>query len=555
MIPQTKSAPRLSHVQLTSQETGAMGSFMQDMRFTLRSLRRRPLFAAVAIITMALGIGATTAIYSIVDGVLLRPLPFRDSGRLVQIREVFYDWKGNPVFGSMWDRIPLGVDEYEKLQDNATVFSSVGAWTGAGVTLVEAGAGREELRAVRVSATLLGTLGERVVAGRDFSRGEDVVGGPKLALIGYNVWQTHFGGRADAVGKFLNAEQGSFQIVGVLPKGLLLEQRSLPAEVWLLAGQDSSDRGHNNRSFTTVARLKPGITITGAEAAVNQLLARKVEQGRMGARLEDWHVEQTRDVRTPLFILLGAVALLLVIACVNVAMLLLGEAATRGQEMAARVALGAGHTRLLRQLLTESLVLATIGTAVGTLIAWGTTKGLVAAAPTQIPGMSGVRMDLRVLGFAAATALSTGVLFGLAPALSLSRLSAGSVLRADAKQIVAGRGRLQRALIAVEVTLSFLLLIGAGLFSRNWQRWTPAFARTACWWSTSACRRPSGGTAFLFANCTATSPIAWPASPGWRPSRPRVRHRSPVDRAAAPMKSKAIRSRPASEETRRSIAS
>jgi putative ABC transport system permease protein len=447
-----------------------MGSFTRDIHFALRSLRRRPLFAAVAITTMALGIGATTAIYSIVDGVLLRPLPFRDSGRLVTIREIFHDWKGNPVFGAMWDRIPLGVDEYETLQEKATVFSSVGALAGASLTLDQPGVAREELRVVRVSASLLNVLGERVVLGRDFNRGEDVVGGPRLALIGYDFWHQHFGGRDDAVGKFISAEQGSFEVVGVLPKGLALEQRSQPAEVWMLAGQDSSDRGHNNRSFTAVGRLKSGVTNARAEAAVNQLLARRVEQGRMTARIADWHVEQTRDVRLPLFVLLGAVALLLLIACVNVAMLLLGEAASRANEMAARVALGAGRVRLLRQLLTESLVLAALGTVVGTLIAWSTTKGLVAVAPPQIPGMAAVRMDLRVLAFAASAAIGTGVLFGLAPALTLSRLSPGSALRADARQIVAGRGAFQRSLVAIELALSFLLLIGAGLFSRSLDR-------------------------------------------------------------------------------------
>jgi predicted permease len=202
------------------------------------------------------------------------------------------------------------------------------------------------------------------------------------------------------------------------------------------------------------------------------LLATKNDQTRIGARVQDWHVEQTRDVRAPLFLLLAAVGLLLLIACVNVAMLLLGEAAARGQEMAARVALGAGPGRLVRQLLTESVVLSAIGTAGGTLLAWGTVKILVASAPPQIPGMAGVRMDLRVLTFAAVAAIATGILFGLAPALSLSRLSAGAVLRSDAKQIVAGRGKFLRSLVAAELAFSFLLLVGAALFSRSLERLT-----------------------------------------------------------------------------------
>jgi putative ABC transport system permease protein len=449
-----------------------MGSLLQDLHFTLRSLRRRPLFAAVAIVTMALGIGATTAIYSIVDGVLLRPLPFRDSGQLVQIREIFFDWKGNPVFGTMWNRVTVGMDEYEKLRDQSTSYSSLGVWSGAGLTLTDPVSGREELRGLRTSASLLGVLGERVVRGRDFTPGEDAVGGPKIVLIGYEFWQRKFGGRDDAVGTFLVAEGGSYEIVGILPKGLQIEQRSGPVDVWTLAGQDPDDRGHQNRSYNMVGRLKRGVTIAHADAEAAQLLATKTDQTRVGARVADWHVEQTQDVRAPLFLLLGAVALLLVIACVNVAMLLLGEAAARGQEMAARVALGAGRGRLVRQLLTESVVLAAIGTTFGTVIAWGTVKVLVATAPPQIPGMSHVQIDLRVLSFTAIAAITTGMLFGLAPALSLSRLSAGSVLRADARQIVAGRGRFQRSLVAIELAFSFLLLVGAALFSRSLDKLT-----------------------------------------------------------------------------------
>jgi predicted permease len=448
-----------------------MTSFLQDLRFTLRSLRRRPMFAAVAVITMALGIGATTAIYSIVDGVLLRPLPFRDSGKLVQIRDVFYNWKGNPVFGTMWDRVTVGMDEYETIRDKSTLYSAVGAWSGASMTLAPPGGEREALSGMRVSASMLGVLGERVVRGRDFTHGEDVVGGPKLVLIGYEFWQKHFGGTDDAIGKFLPGEDASYEIVGVLPKGLAIEQRSGPADFWTLAGQSEEDRGHGNRSYNAVGRLKARVSIERATAEANQLIAQKTtSNGPLGARVVDWHVEQTRDVRAPLFVLLGAVALLLVIACVNVAMLLLGEAASRGQEMAARVALGAGRSRLVRQLLTESMVLAALGTAVGTAMAWALTRGLVAVAPPQIPGMSGVHVDVRVLAFAAAAAIVTGALFGLAPALSLSRLSSAAVLRADARQIVAGRGTFQRSLIAIELALSFLLLIGAGLFSRSLER-------------------------------------------------------------------------------------
>ena len=450
-----------------------MNAFLQDLRFTLRSLRRRRLFAAVAIATMALGIGATTAIYSIVDGVLLRPLPFRDAGRLVQIRLIFYNWKGNPVFGTLWDRVTVGMDEYEKLREKGASYSALGVWSGGGVTLSDPSSGREELRGVRVSASLLGVLGEHVVRGRDFNPGEDQVGGPHLALISYEYWQRKYGGRDDAIGSFLKTEDGGdLEIIGVLPRGLALEQRGSTVDLWTLAGQDPGDRGHGNRSYSMVGRLKPRVTLAQAGVEAAQVLSTKNDETRIGARVQDWHVEQTRDVRAALFLLLGAVGLLLLIACVNVAMLLLGEAAARGQEMATRVALGAGRRRLLRQLLTESVTLAAIGTAGGTLLAWGTVRVLVASAPPQIPGMTGVHMDGRVLAFATIAAVATGVLFGLAPALSLSRLSAGTIIRSDARQIVAGRGAFQRVLVAVELAFSFLLLVGAALFSRSLDRLT-----------------------------------------------------------------------------------
>ncbi|MFI5233527.1 MAG: ABC transporter permease [Gemmatimonadales bacterium] len=450
-----------------------MSAFLQDLRFTVRSLRRRRLFAAVAIVTMALGIGATTAIYSVVDGVLLRPLPFHDTGRLVQIRLIFYSWKGNPVFGTMWDRVAVGMDEYEKLRDKSTSYSSLGAWSGAGVVLSDPVAGREELRGIRASASLLGVLGERVVRGRDFTPGEDQVGGPHVALIGYEYWQRKYGGRDDAIGSFLKTEDaGDLEIVGVLPRGLTLEQRGSIVDVWTLAGQDPGDRNHGNRSYSMIGRLRPGVSLARANGEAAQLLATKNEQTRIGARVQDWHVEQTRDVRAPLFLLLAAVGLLLMIACVNVAMLLLGEAAARGQEMAARIALGAGRGRLVRQLLTESVALSGIGAVCGTVLAWGTVKGLVASAPPQIPGMPAVHIDVRVLLFAAGAAVATGILFGLAPALSLSRLSAGTILRSDARQIVAGRGVFQRSLVTVELAFSFLLLVGAALFSRSLDRLT-----------------------------------------------------------------------------------
>jgi predicted permease len=443
-----------------------MRSLVQDLQFALRTLSRRRTFALVAITTIALGIGATTSIYSIVDGVLLRPLPWREPQRLVQVQQIFYKWKGDRVLDRMWDRIPLGVDEFELLRDRNTVFDGVGIWSDRGVTLTGTGA-PEQLSATLASASLLGVLGERVIRGRGFSPGEDDFGGPNVALVSFEAWQRRFGGRDDAIGKFVRLDSLSYEIVGVLPSGLRIEQGATSTDFWTPTGHEASDRGQQNRGFRAVARLKQGVTIERAEANASALLSGTSQAGPKGVRLADWHVEQTRDSRTPLFLLLGAVGLLLLIACVNVATLLLGESATRAREMAVRVSLGAGRLRLVRQLLTESVTLAVVGAAFGTLLAWWGTRAAIALAPTNIPGLGDVRVDLRVLVFSSCVALVTGLLFGLAPALSLSRLAPASLMRSGTGQSIAGRGRLQRVLVATELALSFVLLVGSGLLSRS----------------------------------------------------------------------------------------
>jgi putative ABC transport system permease protein len=232
-------------------------------------------------------------------------------------------------------------------------------------------------------------------------------------------------------------------------------------------GQSDNDRGHNNRNYSAVARLKPGVTIARAELETRQIL----DEPRIPktVRLADWHVEQTRTSRAQLFILLGAAGLLLLIACVNVATLMLGEAASRETEIAARIALGAGRLRLMRQLLTESLVIAVVGCVFGALASYWGIRALVAIAPPRIPGLDLVHVDWRVLGFAIGVSLLTGVVFGLAPAMTLSGMAPGSLLRGGG-QSVAGRGRLQFSFIALQIALSVVLLSGAGLLGESLMR-------------------------------------------------------------------------------------
>jgi predicted permease len=423
-------------------------------------------------VTIALGIAATTSIYGIVDGVLLRPLPFRDPGRLVQVRQIFTKWKGNPVLNYVWDKIPLGVDEFERLRDRNTVFSSVGIWSSRSRFITGRGKA-DRARVTLASSTLLEVLNVRPIRGRGIDPGEDVVGGPKVAVVGYDEWQRRFGGTDSVLGQSVVLGETPYRIVGVLPRTFRIELQDAPMDYIVPVGQDSTDRGHENRSYRAVARLKPGVTVARAELETKQILDDPhTNQGNKTARLADWHVEQTRDTRTPLFILLAAVALLMVIACVNVATLMLGEATAREHEMAARVALGAGRMRIIRQLLTESLLLSVTGSAVGALLAiWGT-KMLIAIAPPRIPGLHDVHVDQRVLGFAAVVSVVTGVVFGLAPAMALSGLAPASLMRGGGGQSVAGRGRLQFLFVAVQFGLSVVLLVGAGLLSRSLLRMT-----------------------------------------------------------------------------------
>ena len=454
-----------------------MSIVVQDVRFALRALGRRRVFAAVAVATIALGIGAATAIYSMVDGVLLRPLPFRDAGRLVAIWQTFPDWKKEPILAAEWDHITLALPEFRDLRDHAKSFQSVAVWASTPALLVEDG--RTELvPRLRVSASLLDVLGERPVLGRMFLPAEDVPNAPDVTLVSFEQWQSRYGGDPSVIGRRVFFEERPYTIVGVLPPGLALgrtetrdaERPGFWIPVGANAGGDYDARG--NHSFTAIARLTPGVTLERAQQEAAQILAAKNDPAKEGTRLVEWHTDQTRHARAPMFILLAAVAMLLVVACVNVALLLLGEAAEREQEMAARLALGASRVRIARQLLTESIVLAVVGGALGVALAWAGTHALVALAPPRIPGLDSVQMDVRVLAVAVASVMATGILFGLAPAVALANTSPGIVLRAGGGQSPRGRGALQRALIAVELAVSVVLLVGAGLLGRSFDRLT-----------------------------------------------------------------------------------
>jgi putative ABC transport system permease protein len=335
---------------------------------------------------------------------------------------------------------------------------------------------RELVNLTRASASLLPVLGVSPVLGRNLTALEDAVGGAPVTMLSYESRQSRFAGDAAVIGRVVHFNDQSYTIIGVLPPGLSLTRSNttgIDPPFWIPVGQDSIDsREPTNHSYRAVARLKPGVTLKEAVLETERILRGDRRPERRGVRLEGFHADQTRDVRKPLLLLLAAVGLLLLMARVNVAILLLGEATAREGEIASRVALGAGRGRVMRQLVTESLVLAFMGAALGSALAWEMTRVLVALAPSRIPGLADVQMDVRVLGFALGAATVTGILFGLAPALTLLRSSPAQILRASARQSIAGRGQLQRAFIAIELALSLVLLVGAALVAGSFARLT-----------------------------------------------------------------------------------
>lgn len=449
-----------------------LDAMMQDIRYAIRTLRRRRSFAAVAVTTIALGIGAATSMYSVVDGVLFRPLPYPDPDRLVAVMQTRPDWRADPVMADMWDRRGFSVPEIRDWQSAQRSFVEIGFW-GSTNAIVAGGDAPDDVWLLTASASLLRVLGVRPTIGRNFLPTEDAVGGAAVALISYETWVTRYAGDSSVLGRTVHIDDAPYTVVGVLPRGLSLRRGRRNPAYWIPAGRDSAAASHRDwHDYTAIARLRDDVLLDRARDETQRLLVGTDDPAKHGSKVERWQADQTRTARTPLLILLGAVGLLLLIVCVNVAMLLLGEAGAREQEMRTRIAIGATRRRLVRQLLTESVVLSITGALLGALLAvWGT-QGLVALAPAWLPGLSTVRVDGRVLAFALLAAASTGMLFGLIPAFTLSHSSTASVLGIGRGQSAGGRGTLQRFLVGIELALSMVLLVGAGLLARSLDKLT-----------------------------------------------------------------------------------
>ena len=445
-----------------------MTSLARDLRHGARLLWKAPGFTTVALAALALGMGATSAIFSVVDAVLLKPLPFRDPQRLLAI------WESNPA--QNLKELFVTPSDFLEWRNQSRALEALAALEDVHANLTAGPNGYiepEELRAERVTANLFPLLGVQPVVGRAFSSDEDQPGRANYALLSHSLWQRRFGGDLSIAGKAIRLRDRSYTVVGVLPAGFSVLDSAV--DVWIPLGLDPHDaRTAGSHFLTVIARLKPGVGIDRARTEMD-IIGSRLEQANpaldKGWRpvLVPLREELVGNVRPALLVLLAAVGFLLVMACVNVANLLLARSAARQKEIAIRTALGAGRGRIVAQLLSESVLLALAGGALGLALARGVVALVARLGPASIPRLAEARIDARLFLFALGVSLATGILFGIAPAIHISGANLNAALTEVGRGGTTGRsGRVVRsALVAAEVALAVVVLIGAGLLMRS----------------------------------------------------------------------------------------
>jgi putative ABC transport system permease protein len=479
---------RSRHGGLTPTNDGVWGrltlgldQFCREIRHALRSLCASPAFTGAAVAVLTLSVGATTAIFSVVDAVILRGLRFHESDRLVAVEEP-------RVKESSSSSLNLTTPQtFLDWRDRQDVFSALAAVAYAEVSLKREGrALPEDLRAQRVTADFFGTLRTAPLLGRTFSLEDEEEGRAPVAVISHDLWQRRFAGRSDVVGASLEGQLASFEIVGVMPPGFRYPVDTYvpgirePIDVWLPYVFSGDDRVRGNRygyNLHVLGRLRDGVTREQAQAHMDLIMADLAAEtprwfeGRV-ARVEPLHHFVTRGVRRWMVMLLGAVSFVLLIACVNLANLMLVRATVRARELRIRAALGASQWDLSRALLLESLVLALVGSALGVLVAWWGVDALRSAMPAEVPRAASIAVNMRVLMVTGVLALATGVIFGMAPVLQFSRPALANTLsEGERTRSPSPRAKAVRAgLVVAEVALAVVLLVGSGLFLASFAR-------------------------------------------------------------------------------------
>jgi predicted permease len=457
-----------------------METIWQDLSYAARRLAKSPAFTFVAVLSLAIGIGANSAIFSVTNALLLRPLPYKDADRLVIL------WNRSPGLNIVQDWFSLG--QYLDIKIENRVFQEVAATIGASFNLTGQ-AIPERIEGARVSSSLFPVLGVEAAIGRVFVSEDEEKGRQPIVILSHGFWQRRFGADQDVIGQTLILNDKSVTIVGVMPAGFSLNREMMPtvdaiqkADILLpLAVSDADRSNRGGEDYNIFARLKPGVTVAQAQSEMDSLAEQMKQQypesypsdGGLTLSVVPLLDQVVGDVRLALYVLLGAVGFVLLIACANVANLSLSRAAVRQKEIAIRAAVGASRLRILRQLLTESHLLAVMGGIAGLASAFLALKLLRVFAPQNIPRLSDVGVDWRVLAFTFLVSLLTGLIFGIVPALKASRVDLNEVLKEGGRSASGAAGvsqhRIRRLLIVGEVALSLILLIGAGLLVRSYQ--------------------------------------------------------------------------------------